>query len=307
MILVVFVGVAAAAVPLLRGRLLNLAELKFHKSWLLLLALGMQLPLILTSGPRTPLREAVYVASYLVAIAFLYFNRRIPGIWLIAVGAGLNLIAIAANSGVMPASPHALAAAGLPTQPSSSYINSMALHSPRLLFLGDVFAVPRSWPLSNVFSAGDICIALGAAVAIHRVGGSGLVPSGSGQFRPLFQRKTFMRLWSAQAVSNLGDWTYALAVAATLVRKTHSPAALSFLLIAQVAPAVLFGSILSALPDRHSRVKLMVVADVISAVAVGSLLIGSPSVPHIYFVAALLGICGALFQPSLRACVPTVV
>ena len=85
-----------------------------------------------------------------------------------------------------------------------------------------------------------------------------------------------MRLWSAQAVSNLGDWTYALAVAATLVRKTHSPAALSFLLIAQVAPAVLFGSILSALPDRHSRVKLMVVADVISAVVVGSLLIGSP-------------------------------
>ena len=179
MILVVFVGVAAAAVPLLRGRLLNLAELKFHKRWLLLLALGMQLPLILTSGPRTPLREAVYVASYLVAIAFLYFNRRIPGIWLIAVGAGLNLIAIAANSGVMPASPHALAAAGLPTQPSNSYINSMALHSPRLLFLGDVFAVPRSWPLSNVFSAGDICIALGAAVAIHRVSGSGLAASGA--------------------------------------------------------------------------------------------------------------------------------
>src|SRR5437763_2991621 len=161
MILVVFVGVAAAAVPLLRGRLLNLAELKFHKSWLLLLALGIQLPLILMSGPRTPLREALYVTSYLAAMAFLYFNRRIPGIWLIAAGAGLNLIAITANGGVMPASPHALAAAGLPPAPSHDFIHSMALRSPRLLFLGDVFAVPSSWPLSNVFSAGDICIALG--------------------------------------------------------------------------------------------------------------------------------------------------
>src|SRR5947207_14700492 len=109
MILVVFVGVAAAAVPLLRGRLLNLAEVKFPKSWLLLVALAMQLPLILPHGPRTSWREAIYVASYLVALAFLYFNRRIPGIWLIGVGACLNLIAITANGGVMPASPHSLA------------------------------------------------------------------------------------------------------------------------------------------------------------------------------------------------------
>src|SRR5437588_668467 len=307
MILVVFVGLSAALVPILRGRLLNLAQLKFHRSWLLLIALGMQLPLILVTGPRTPLREIAYVASYVVAISFLYLNRRVPGIWLIAFGAGLNLVAIIANGGVMPASPHALASAGLPTQPSHDYINSMALVAPRLAFLGDIFAVPRSWPLSNVFSAGDICIALGAAVAIHRVSGSGLVPSGTGQFAPLFRRRTFMRLWSAQAISNLGDWTYALAVAKTLVDRTHSPEALSLLLIAQVAPAAVFGGILSALPDRHSRIKLMVGADLISALAVGSLLIGSPSVPHIYAVAALLGIFGALFQPSMRACVPNVV
>src|SRR2546423_8497099 len=137
MILVVFVGLSAALVPILRGRLLNLAQLKFHRSWLLLIALGMQLPLILVTGPRTPLREIAYVASYVVAISFLYLNRRVPGIWLIAFGAGLNLVAIIANGGVMPASPHALASAGLPTQPTHDYINSMALVAPRLAFLGD--------------------------------------------------------------------------------------------------------------------------------------------------------------------------
>src|SRR5205807_2632099 len=185
--------------------------------------------------------------------------------------------AITVNGGVMPASPHALGAAGLPTGTSQTFINSMALPAPRLAFLGDIFAIPKGWPLSNVFSAGDICVALGSAVAIHRVSGSRLVPSGHGQFLPLLRRPRFMRLWTAQAVSNLGDWTYSLAVAATLVNRTHSPAALSFLLIAQVAPAALCGPFLSALPDRHSRVKLMIASDVVSACAVGSLLIGAPS------------------------------
>jgi hypothetical protein len=41
--------------------------------------------------------------------------------------------------------------------------NSTALAAPRLAFLGDVFSLPASWPLSNVFSVGDILIALGSS------------------------------------------------------------------------------------------------------------------------------------------------
>ena len=160
--------------------------------------------------------------SYLFAVGFLFENRKIPGMWLIGLGTSLNLAAILANGGVMPATRHALAVAGLPVD-VAHFKNSMALASPKLSFLGDVFAIPKSLPMSNVFSIGDICIALGAAVSIHRVTGSRLVPSGAGQFSPLLRERRFMRLWSAQAVSNLGDWTYALAVAVTLVRRTHSP------------------------------------------------------------------------------------
>jgi hypothetical protein len=36
-------------------------------------------------------------------------------------------------------------------------------------FLGDVFSLPASWPLSNVFSVGDILIALGIVWALHRI------------------------------------------------------------------------------------------------------------------------------------------
>jgi hypothetical protein len=46
-----------------------------------------------------------------------------------------------------------------------------------LEFLGDVFFIPASWPLSNVLSVGDVAIALGVVWALHRICRSRLVPS----------------------------------------------------------------------------------------------------------------------------------
>src|SRR5207302_703651 len=83
----------------------------------------------------------------------------------------------------------ALAAAGLATGNFLHHSsNSMPLASPNLLFLGDIFAIPKSVPLSNVFSVGDVCVAAGAVLTLHRVSGSVLIPSGRGQFAPLFRK-----------------------------------------------------------------------------------------------------------------------
>jgi hypothetical protein len=49
------------------------------------------------------------------------------------------------------------------------------LENPRLPWLGDVFAVPEGFPLANVFSIGDIIMAVGAAYAVHRICGTRLV------------------------------------------------------------------------------------------------------------------------------------
>ena len=51
-----------------------------------------------------------------------------------------------------------------------------AVDDPRLLFLGDIFATPSSWPLYNVYSVGDVLIVAGVLVLLHGVGGSRLVP-----------------------------------------------------------------------------------------------------------------------------------
>lgn len=179
MLLVAFLGLSLALVPLARGSFRSLADLRFRGLWLLAVAAAAQLALMLLPGAASPLRSAAHLASYPFGLAFLFVNRRVPGLWLVALGAFMNFLVIAANGGVMPAAPHALALAGLPAHPGL-FSNSALLANPRLLFLGDVFAIPRSWPLSNVFSAGDLCIALGAAVTIHRAAGSRLTPPVTG-------------------------------------------------------------------------------------------------------------------------------
>jgi hypothetical protein len=74
----------------------------------------------------------------------------------------------------MPASAAALRASGQMTT-TGGFVNSGLLAHPRLLFLGDVFAIPQWVPLNNVFSIGDVCIALGAVIMIHTVSGSKLL------------------------------------------------------------------------------------------------------------------------------------
>lgn len=159
-----------ALVPLGRGRLSALVELQFRRPWLLWAALALQILLFMPGGPAWP---AAHLLSYALAGAFAWSNRRLPYLWLLCLGGALNLVAIAANRGTMPASPAAEAAAGLTgTDPA----NSAVLAHPHLAFLGDVFAIPASWPLHNVFSVGDIVLVVAAGLLIHRVTSSRLLP-----------------------------------------------------------------------------------------------------------------------------------
>jgi hypothetical protein len=111
-----------------------------------------------------------------MGLAFVWLNRAVPGLWLIAAGALANGAAIVANGGVMPTSARALRTAGLDVDPEV-FANSTALADARLAFLGDVFAIPSWVPFANVFSLGDLLIAIGAAYTVHAVCGSRLVPA----------------------------------------------------------------------------------------------------------------------------------
>jgi hypothetical protein len=82
-----------------------------------------------------------------------------------AAGGALNLLAISANGGVMPASAWAIARSGLEAR--DGFENSAVLADPRLLALGDVIPVPAG-PLANVLSVGDLVIFAGLALLLAR-------------------------------------------------------------------------------------------------------------------------------------------
>jgi hypothetical protein len=166
MILSISILIALVLTPMLHGDLRALAAMRFRLAGLLAVALLVQVLVVTVfPGPASPLRVGLFLSSYALALMFLYLNRRIPGLWLVGVGALLNLLAIVANAGVMPAAPGALATADV--RPSGEdFANSAYVANPNLGFLGDVFAIPSSWPLANVFSPGDVLIALGVGWAI---------------------------------------------------------------------------------------------------------------------------------------------
>jgi Family of unknown function (DUF5317) len=172
-ILVFAVAVAALSVLLLGGSLGKLATVGIKGGWAIALALVLQV-VIISVIPKQMLGwrgQTLELASYALAVLFLVINRRVPWLWLMGLGGLCNLVAIGANAGVMPASPVALRAAGRVRHPGR-FMNSTVLSHPHLAWLGDNFSVPRTLPLANVFSVGDVLLAVGALLLLHSVCGS---------------------------------------------------------------------------------------------------------------------------------------
>ena len=166
-VFILYAIVAGLAIGrLLGGRFDNMGALSFRWTWVAIAGLAVQV--VLFSGPvSAAVGDAgapLYVASTVAVLGFVLRNVRISGMPIVALGAGLNLVAIAANGGTMPASGAALASLGGGT--SGGYINSRELVAPVLLPLGDVFALPSWMPFANVFSVGDMLIGAGIFVVI---------------------------------------------------------------------------------------------------------------------------------------------
>ena len=178
MILLAVLILGLVTVPLAGGRLARLADIELRHLWAVVVAIGLQILIISVFPDRYEWTHVpLHLASYVFAGWFVWANRRLPGMVVLGLGALCNAIAIVANGGVMPASPTALRAAGLATKSDGGFANSTAVEDPNLLFLGDVFSVPDSWPIiDNVFSVGDVLIAIGIVILVHGVCGSRLVP-----------------------------------------------------------------------------------------------------------------------------------
>lgn len=172
MLILAGTALALLLVPFLGGRLTRLAGLRLVNAPLISAALALQILCIsiVPTWPRPPL-IAMHIASYVLAAVFLWRNRRLPGLALIAVGGSLNAVTIALNGGTLPASRSAMLRAGLPVH-DDRFLNSGVRAHPHLAVFGDNYPSPSWLPLHNVYSLGDLLILCGAVWLIHRTCGT---------------------------------------------------------------------------------------------------------------------------------------
>ena len=182
MILLVVLAFALVVGLLRGGKLSQMSDLPLKLGWLALFAFAMQVYLVHFPAERGgglfSLRAGVLILSYVLLFIVVWKNRRLHGMWIIGLGLLLNFLAMVANGGYMPITPEALTRAGY--APLASSLESgvrvgrsknilLTREETRLWVLSDVLVLPQSFPLSRVFSPGDVFIAVGAFILVQRV------------------------------------------------------------------------------------------------------------------------------------------
>jgi hypothetical protein len=174
MLLVVTAIALVISVPLAGGRLTRLADIRVRAVWAVLLAAAIQIGITQMPGGSHSLHVALHIFSYVLDAYFLFANRRLAGVPIVALGAALNVAAITSNGGVMPASSAALRISGIAER--AGFDNSAHVAHAHLAFLGDIIPVPGPWPIGNVLSIGDLIIFVGALIVLHHACASRLLP-----------------------------------------------------------------------------------------------------------------------------------
>ncbi len=168
MVLVLAVAAGLVLGRLLGGRLSALATLPIRGVWLFYVAIGLQVAGypsgVLPWSIGNSLATALWLVSYAVLIAAVAVNVRLPGAVVVGLGMLCNLAAVVTNGGHMPARASALRAAGVLYR--GVHNNSAVASHPSLPWLIDRWPVPAWIPMGNVYSVGDVLIAVGGVVLV---------------------------------------------------------------------------------------------------------------------------------------------
>ncbi len=175
-----------------------------------------------------------------------------------------------------------------------------------LWFLGDVFALPRELPLTNVFSVGDVFIAVGMIVFIV----CATLPDGRGDLQPSrllapLRNPSYRRLASAKLVSTVGDWLTMAALVGWIYGRTHSTAAVALLMLVRIAPPVVGGGVAAVIVDRLAKDRLLVWVEALRGCTAVAALAGV-LVHEVWIVMLSIGVSG-LLSATGRTAVPALV
>ncbi len=125
------------------------------------------------------------------------------------------------------------------------------------------------------------------------------------------QHRDFMRIWTGQAVSNVGDGVHRIAVLWWARQATGSNLVLVAVALATTLPTIVAAPLAGWLVDRMPRRRLMLISDGVRVITSGALAVmaatGTLSTAAVLAVATLAASAAALFTPAYMASITMLV
>ncbi|HKI01707.1 MAG TPA: MFS transporter [Thermoanaerobaculia bacterium] len=127
--------------------------------------------------------------------------------------------------------------------------------------------------------------------------------------------RNFLLLWGGQTISQLGNQAYSLAMMFWLMEKTGSASLMGLVLTFSNLPALLLSPFGGTFADRHSRVRIIIVCDILAGLSILGLTAAVWLVPDqvrliitlLFVVSTALGLIRSFFVPAVGAAIPDLV
>jgi hypothetical protein len=155
-----------------RGNLLNLADLKIERIWMIFVPLALTMVSLIershfhdiwlvTAGP-------INIVAMIFVFIVLLANRKLPGVSVAVVGCVLNTVVMAANGGKMPTSHWARMVSGSAPAGKDAIRHIDMSAATHLKFLGNIIPEPKIGPfVLGVSSIGDLLMGIGIFILIQ--------------------------------------------------------------------------------------------------------------------------------------------
>jgi DHA3 family macrolide efflux protein-like MFS transporter len=127
--------------------------------------------------------------------------------------------------------------------------------------------------------------------------------------------RSFLLLWQGQTISQMGNQGFSIAMMLWAMKATGSASVMSLLMFFSLLPGVLLGPFGGTFADRHSRIRIVILSDILAGLAVCALAAAVWTIPErtrlvlglFFVVAVLLGVIRAFFTPAVSAAIPDLV
>jgi len=169
--LYVYIVIISIIIGLLRnGKLSSLSQISLKRIELIVLAFLIQAGLIFLGSRKIGfvINYSSYALafSYVVLLIAVWYNEKLKGMKIIALGIAFNFMVIVANGGRMPILLGSLYKAGLNDialilKEGSHVTNTLISEKTLFRFLADVIPLPPPFPAPSVISVGDFLLFYG--------------------------------------------------------------------------------------------------------------------------------------------------